>query len=199
MKAPQAAAPPQTWSAPCRHLLTYFCRLLTHHWHIRARVGAHGHEIKYLLRTPSISLCCQMQRLFFSTYLFFCSVKCHSITRRVLYTKCRRDSEGRHFKLGTAERRLHVNVLSDAFAAQQAGLRKNASLTADSTDGNLLELKKKTKTCSTAENAAPCTEAVKRAGTYLLHAQKKKCIAEISFRILLASWLTAKNENVCLS
>lgn len=143
MKAPQAAALPQTWSTPCRHLLTYFCRLLTHHWHIRVRAGAHGHKIKYLLRTPPISLCCQMQRLFF-IYFFFIFLFTQVPQHRAGVC-CTQNADaysgGRHFKLGTAEHRLQANVLSDAFAAQQAELRKNASLTAHSTDGKLLKLK----------------------------------------------------------
>lgn len=41
-EAPQAAALPPTWSTPRRHLLTYFCCLLMHHWHIRVRLEHTG-------------------------------------------------------------------------------------------------------------------------------------------------------------
>lgn len=147
MKAPQAAAPPQTWSAPCRHLLTYFCRLLTHHWHTRARVGAHGHEIKYLLRPPSVSLCCQMQRAFFSSpHLFMFFVQSSATASHAARYIQNADATPRAGILnwGRLERRLPCRCAIRCICSTAGGTpkKKKASLTAHSADGNLLKLKK---------------------------------------------------------
>lgn len=141
MKAPQAAALPQTWSAPCRHLLTYFCRLLTHHWRIRARVGAHGHEIKYLLRTPSISLCCQMQRVFFFSfiYLFFLHSSA-TASHSVCYIQ-NADATQRAGILNWG--RLSTDCMSMCYQMHLQHSRRNSEKMhhLHSTDGNLLKLK----------------------------------------------------------